>query len=194
MIKKQIAKYRPCGEAVEWLGERRSVERAWRECERADWMLWIADKIGVDRKKIVLAACDCAETSLVHVPNRENGPRLAIRAARDWAVGGSTTIEQVKSAAYASDAYAATAATYAAYAASAATYAATYAAYASAPTASAAYAAYAAAAVAYFAAASAAYAAYAASASSPAARHRKMCDLVRNHISAADVAAAMGEE
>jgi hypothetical protein len=123
-------------------------------------MLWIAARLGVDRKLIVLAACDCAERSLRFVVAGEDRPLVAIETARRWAAG-QATLDDVRAAS--SDASAAAAdAAYAA--ADAAAYAAADAAYAAAY---AAYVAYASAADA--ASASSASAADAASASSAAA-------------------------
>ena len=102
----------------------------------------------VDRRRLVLAACDCAASVLHLVPAGEDRPRRAIGAAREW-VRGRATQDEVR-AAYAA-AYAA--ASSAAYASSSAAYDASSAAYAAAS--SAAYNASAAA----YAAASAAYAA-----------------------------------
>ena len=96
-----------CGDAVEWVGKR-SATRAWKECQRGDWMLWGAVKAGVDRKAVVLAACACARLSLRYVKAGEDRPRIAIETAEAWC-RGEETIEQAR-------AYAACAA-YAAYAA-----------------------------------------------------------------------------
>lgn len=41
----------------------------------------------VDRRRILLAACAVAEGSLMYVPAGEDRPRLAIEAARRWALG-----------------------------------------------------------------------------------------------------------
>jgi hypothetical protein len=114
------------------------LERAWNECPRGDYLLWIAAKIGVDRKLVVLAACACARLALRHVKPGEDRPLKAIETAEAW-TRGEATIEQVQQAA----AYAAAAAAYAAADADAAAYAAAAAAYAAAA------AAYAAAAAAY---------------------------------------------
>src|SRR3990172_5601749 len=54
--------------------------------KRGDWMLWIAARLEIDKKLIVLAACDCAELSLQFVPNNENRPKEAIEAARRWVI------------------------------------------------------------------------------------------------------------
>jgi hypothetical protein len=106
-------------------------------------MLWLAAKVKIDHKQIVLAACDCAETALRHVPEGEDRPRKAIKTARAWA-RGEATLDEVRTAAYAdADADADAAAAAAAYAAAAAAYAADAAAAAAAYAAYAAHAAYA---------------------------------------------------
>lgn len=58
-----------CRDACEWIAglPRMSAKRAWETCERGDWLLWITARAGVDRRLVVLAACECARLSLVHV-------------------------------------------------------------------------------------------------------------------------------
>ncbi len=97
-----------CDEAIEWVGSRSAAE-AWRDCPRGDWMLWLLARVGADRRRIVLAACECARTALPYVPEGEDRPRIAIETAEAWARGEATT-EQVRAA----DAAAAAAAAYAA--------------------------------------------------------------------------------
>ena len=111
-----------CGESLEWLGDR-NLAQTWAECERGDWLLWLAAKAGIDRKRLVMAACACARLALVHVRIGEERPRIAIETAEAWC-RGEATIEQVREARKAADA--ADAAAYAAAAAHA--YAAAYAA------------------------------------------------------------------
>jgi len=132
-----------CEEAKRWLAAERlrapmatkSQER-WDACQRGDWMLWLAAKANVDRKRVVMAACACARLALVHVPAGEMRPLAAIETAEAWC-RGEATIEQVKAArdaawrCPASAAAAAASAAYAAYA-DAAAYAAAYAASAAA--------------------------------------------------------------
>jgi hypothetical protein len=163
-FKDTLKKLGACGDAVEWVADR-TEKQAWAECKRGDWMMWLIKKSHPKkvslayRKKLVLCACDVAETSLKYVAKDEKRPAEAIRIARAWANGEKVTLKEVEAAANA--AYAAANAANAAYAA----YAAAYAAYAAnaANAANAAYAAYAAAYAAYAAnAANAAYAAYAA--------------------------------
>ena len=92
-----------CSDARGWYDGRDS-ETAWRECARGDWLLWIAAKLGVDRKLIVLAACDCAELAVAYLPRGEQRPQQAIETARAWCQG-TAPIEDVRSAAaYAADA------------------------------------------------------------------------------------------
>jgi len=86
-----------CAEAVKWAG-RKTPKKAWETCKRGDWLLWIADKLNVGRKLLVLAACACARTALKYVPAGEERPRLAIEAAERWA---DNPTEKNKAAAWA---------------------------------------------------------------------------------------------
>jgi len=117
----QLVAIRACSDAVEWVGTR-TIEQAWAECERGDWMLWLAGRIDIDRKLLVSAACACAEPALAFVRAGEDRPRLAIEVARAWCVG-TATLDDVRAAAYAAYAYAASSAADAASAASYAAYA-----------------------------------------------------------------------
>ena len=116
-----------CSDAIKWVGKR-GLKTAWRDCNRADWMLWLAARSNVDKKLIVLAACDCAETALKYVPKGENRPAMAIQTSRNWCAGTATEQDcrNAAAAAYAAAAaaYAAAAAAYAADAADADAYAA----------------------------------------------------------------------
>src|SRR5512141_427970 len=116
-----------CQEAREWAAGK-SLDEVYSQLERADWWLWLAAKAGVERKRVVLAACACARTALKRVPAGEGRPLAAIELAERWARGEEgVTLEQVRTAA---DAAAYAAAAYAAYAAYAAAAYAAYAAYA----------------------------------------------------------------
>jgi len=125
-----------CSKAQEWASGK-SLAVVWKTCKRGDWLLWLCGKMAdkpnwPTRKEVVLAACDCAELSLKHVPAGEERPRKCIETTRAWA-SGNATLDEVRTArhsaaAAAADAYAAT---YAAGAAARAAYAdAAYAAYA----------------------------------------------------------------
>ena len=81
-----IEEWEPCADAMAWLREREqsSPEAAWRECGRGDWMLWLVGR-AASRRKLVLAACECARLALRHVPTGEERPLLAIETAEAWA-------------------------------------------------------------------------------------------------------------
>ena len=126
-----------CPEAVEWSKQfGNDGVAAWNQCERGDWLLWAAVRIGVDRWLVVRAAARCAETALQYVPADEERPRQCIEAVLAWCDDPSDQnlerVGQARRAAYGTydtdaAAYAVYAATYAADAAYA-VYAATYAA------------------------------------------------------------------
>ena len=115
-----------CSEATAWVESHRwTAKTLWSRCENGSWMLWIAARIGVDRKLLVRAACACARESLKHVRAGDDRPHIAIETAERW-TRGEATIDEVQTAAV----DAAYAAADAAYAAAAAAYAAASAAYA----------------------------------------------------------------
>jgi hypothetical protein len=149
-----------CGEAVIWARTQESAQQAWDACERGDWMLWLLAKWNANRKKLILAACECARLALKYVPKGEERPLQAIEIAERWAKGQATLkeVESAAAAAYAT-ASAADATTGAAYAAGAAATAADTPRAAIVAAAAAGYAAIGAAAAAAYATASAADAA-----------------------------------
>jgi len=135
----ELEKVGACGSAIRWASEMKNGQSAWDNCERGDWMLWLAGKMSgkpesAKRKRLVLCACECARLALVHVSKGELRPLKAIETAEAWARGKATIEEVRKARSVAVDAaYAAVDAAYAAvYAADAvyAAYAAAYAAYA----------------------------------------------------------------
>ena len=117
-----------CEEALGWAEGYRTLDEAWAKCERGDWMLWLLGNLSGppesdSRKKLVLAACQCARLALPYVLAGELRPLRAIETAESWAKGeGNITLADVRKAA--NDVYAAHAAAYATYAAHAAAYAA----------------------------------------------------------------------
>ena len=58
-----------CDDSLEWLSGVNSLQQAWDECKRGDWMLWILANLKADRKKVVLSACGCARLSLRFNPD-----------------------------------------------------------------------------------------------------------------------------
>jgi hypothetical protein len=72
-----------CQEARAWAGDR-TPRQAWDEAPRADWLLWWAGRLGVDKVLLVRCACQIARTVLHLIPAGEERPRLAIEAAERW--------------------------------------------------------------------------------------------------------------
>jgi hypothetical protein len=101
---------------------------AWNTCERGDWMLWAAQKLGCPLQLLTLAKATCAAT-VTHLM-RDERSRKAIKVAIDFGNGVASRIELYAAATAAYDAAANAASDYAAdyaaaeYAAKAAFYAA----------------------------------------------------------------------
>lgn len=60
-----------CAEAREWAAGK-DLQKAWTECPRADWLMWLVDRMCVregwpSHREVVLAACTCAETAVQRV-------------------------------------------------------------------------------------------------------------------------------
>ena len=140
-MKTEISKYSPCKEALKFRLQYDNFEDAWNNCPRGDWMLWIAERVGVNRRKLTLAKGYCAKT-VIHLMGDErsvNAVKVAIRYGRYRADDSELNDAAYAAyAAYVAYAAAAAAASYASYVAAAAVnnasytaYAASYASYAS---------------------------------------------------------------
>jgi len=148
----QLVALGACPDAIRWARKYPTFDAAWSACERGDWLLWYACRVSggpesESRRRVVLAACDCAELALPTYERRypgDNRPRRAIETARRWARGEAgitlSDVHAVSAAAYAAYADAAADADAAAYAAAYAAHAAAYAAYAAYAADAAAYA------------------------------------------------------
>src|ERR1700690_3372956 len=122
-----LTEIRACGPAIEWVNARKfdSLETAWAECERGDWMLWYAGKksgpVGDERRKrLVLAACGCARLALPIYEKRypdDKRVRDCIETAEKWARNEATLEELQVSRRNCYAAFAFAAAAYAAFAA-----------------------------------------------------------------------------
>ena len=169
MKTEKLEKLSPCKEAIAFCRQFKTYKEAWQNCERGDWMLWLAARLKVDERKLFLASGKCAET-VIHLM-KDQRSRDGVQAAIDYG-NGLINKNQLENAAYAaaSAADAAYAAAYAAYAADAAD--------AAAYAASAADAAYAA----FAAAAYAAYAAYDAASAATSAAAKKNNQLLTANI------------
>ncbi len=105
----RLKQFSPCPEALAWAADYKSPAKAWRECQDGSWMLWLLGKVagppeGEGRKKLVLAACECARLALPHTKD----PRVlaCIETTEQWA-SGAATIAQLREARRAAYAYAA---------------------------------------------------------------------------------------
>ncbi len=97
-----------CGAAVTWVG-RRSLKRAWEECERGDWMLWYLCRTdALTKEQAVRIAALCARECLHLVPEGEDRPRLAVEAAERWLAEPTTENESAAKSAAKSAAWSAT--------------------------------------------------------------------------------------
>ena len=127
----KLEKLNACNEAIEYVKTQESALSAWQNCERGDWMLWIAKRLNVDDKKLTLAKVMCAK-QVEHLMKDQRSKDALVACLRY--VNGEITREELNVAA-ADAAYADAAAAYAYADADAA------AAYAAAAAAAAAYAA-----------------------------------------------------
>lgn len=122
-FKEYLKSVNACQTAIDWAGDK-PVEQVVAECHRGDWLLWLAQKCGVELQPLTLAKGHCANT-VRHLMTDERSTR-AVDVAIAFGEGRATREELDTAASAASAAYAAYAASaaYAPSAASAAAYAA----------------------------------------------------------------------
>lgn len=107
-FEKLLEKLGACEPARRW-AKGKSLAEVWEQCERGDWLLWLAHRMAEkkgwpNREAVVLACCACAETALKYVPVEEKRPLLCIQTARRWAVGQATPADLDRAAARAAEA------------------------------------------------------------------------------------------
>lgn len=79
-------------EAAEWAAAYGTdVAAMWRESPRGDWSIQLALFVGIDKRIIVLATCDCVEHALPYVPQIGTLPTFCIKVTRKWARGEATS-------------------------------------------------------------------------------------------------------
>ena len=115
-LRKQLKKLDACKEGMDWLADQEAAT-AWAACERGEWMLWVASRVGVDLKTLTLAKVRCARL----VQHRMTYQRSldALDVAERFAAGDATREELDRAAAAATDAWAEAAYSYSAYSAAA---------------------------------------------------------------------------
>ena len=159
-LKQYLESLKACDDAIEWAGDK-TIEQVVTECHRGDWLLWIANRCGVELQPLTLAKAHCANT-VRHLMSDERS-LIAVDVAIAFGEGRATRDELDAAASSAAAAY-----TAAAYATDAAC---------DADAAAAAYAA-----AAYAAAAGAAYADAYADAATAAANQQQTADICRKYI------------
>ena len=139
-MKELLIELNACIEAREWAGDK-SLDEIIDTCHRGDWLLWLARKVDIDKRKLTLAKALCANTvrHMMRDDRSKHAVDVAIAygngdateqqltaAAADAAAAADTdsaaaAVDAADAAAYAAASYAyATYAAYAAYAADAA--------------------------------------------------------------------------
>src|SRR5690606_20985464 len=109
----EIEKYRPCSEGLRFRMQYQTFQEAWQACHRGDWMLWIAQRVGVDLRTLTRAKALCALT-VRHLMKDERSVR-ACEVSLKFA-DGEATREELAAAAADADAVATYADSDAAYA------------------------------------------------------------------------------
>jgi len=84
-----------CGESMDWIEENniQSLEEAWNACERGDWLLWLAQELGIEKRKLVLCGALCAHTVIQSMKDPRS--RNAVRMAFLWSRGKATDAQLV---------------------------------------------------------------------------------------------------
>ena len=72
-----------CEPARAWITKQLAIpgmtlRRMWRRCRRPDWLLWVAARLGVDRRYVVAGANACAHWALQFVPAGEGRPARTV--------------------------------------------------------------------------------------------------------------------
>lgn len=85
-----------CDPSIQWIEEKniQSLEEAWNICERGDWLLWMAARLKIDKRKLVLCAALYAHTIVQHMEDARS--RDAVRIAFLWGRGKATDVELEK--------------------------------------------------------------------------------------------------
>lgn len=89
-MKTLLADMNACTEAIEWVGDR-DLQKAWEECERGDWMLWLAGRSGINLRTLTLVKARCAKL-VIHLMEDERS-RKAVEVAEKFGLGQATREE-----------------------------------------------------------------------------------------------------
>jgi len=85
----KLKKLNACREAIQYVSGCKTADEAWENCERGDWMLWMAGSLSgkpwsKKRKILVLASCECARLAWDKMPTKSKD---CILLFENWAEG-----------------------------------------------------------------------------------------------------------
>ena len=104
-FKQYLESLNACDNAIEWAGDK-PIEQVVAECHRGDWLLWLANRCGVELQPLTLAKAHCANT-VRHLMTDERSVK-AVDVAIAFGEGRATR-DELDAAAAAYDATAAAA-------------------------------------------------------------------------------------
>ena len=91
-----------CDLALEWSRTQPSLETAWRECQRGDWMLWLLGRCGADRKRLVKAAALCVEPAAALCDEYTEAVCLSVvQTCVAWSEGDASEEERLRATGWA---------------------------------------------------------------------------------------------
>lgn len=96
-----LAERDACGAARTWAATK-TIEEVVAECHRGDWLLWLAYRIGIDRRQLILPKAHCANT-VKHLMKDERS-KTAVDVAIAYGEGRATDEKLRKAARAAADA------------------------------------------------------------------------------------------
>ena len=70
-----------------WAAGIADARTAWQRCDRADWMLNAMRGRGVHARSRVGCMCDCLQSAVRFLPDRDTWPHRGLEIARRWATG-----------------------------------------------------------------------------------------------------------
>ncbi len=91
---KKLESMLACPEAIRWLKAQPSPRSAWETCKDGSRSMWLVERLfaDIDRLRVVLAACDCAELAFEWAsPNDLYVLVNCVEVARAWAMDGGRT-------------------------------------------------------------------------------------------------------
>lgn len=92
-----LKEFGACLDARHWFkNSELEPEQAWNECRQADWLIWLARKLRIDKNKIKIALCECAKAIFPLVPEGEDRPRKVIEISEKWITSSPLSVEELR--------------------------------------------------------------------------------------------------